>query len=501
MTGDVTPAPAVPEQLNLAAHVLSAGAQTPDKTAFEMLGPAGSESWSYARLRAAVATAAEWVRRSSVPMGGRILIRIGNSIEFPVVFLGAIAAGRVPVPTSAALTEAEITKIAEKLALDLIITDGSSALPRFNAPVVKTGDVLATQRDAEFRCADTQANDPAYIVFTSGSSGTPRGVIHAHRAIIARKMMIDGWYGLTPDDRLMHSGAFNWTYTLGTGLLDPWSIGATALIPAPETSPARFPFLIKRHDATIFASVPGIYRKLLRSALPAMPELRHCLSAGEKLPDPIRTAWRDATQTDIHEAFGMSECSTFVSGSPAYPAPEGTLGFAQPGRRIAIRENGAEVPSGETGTLAIHKTDPGLMLGYLDDPQAQARHQCGDWFLSGDYASADATGAIRYHGRVDDLMVAGGFRVSPIEVEQAMTTLPQIHDAAAVDLALDSTTQVIALFYVADHPVDEALLDNHAATVLAPYKCPRKFVHVVTLPRGANGKLLRRMLRNPDRGA
>src|SRR5690606_13333374 len=109
----------------------------------------------------------------------------------------------------------------------------------------------------------------------------PMAVVHAHRAIIARGMMHDGWEGLTEADRLLHAGAFNWTYTLGTGLMDPWTVGATALIPGAGVQAGRLASLLQQYEATIFAAAPGVYRQMLRAALPALPHLRHGLSAGE----------------------------------------------------------------------------------------------------------------------------------------------------------------------------------------------------------------------------
>ena len=157
----------------------------------------------------------------------------------------------------------------------------------------------------------------AYIVYTSGTSGRPRAVMHAHRAIWARQMMHQGWYDISEDDRLMHAGAFNWTFTLGTGLLDPWSVGATALIPAQGVPPEALPLLLKRHDATIFAAAPGVYRKVLGAGHPLpLPRLRHGLAAGEKLPETTRAAWQAATGTPVYEAYGMSEISTFISANP-----------------------------------------------------------------------------------------------------------------------------------------------------------------------------------------
>jgi len=192
----------------------------------------------------------------------------------------------------------------------------------------------------------------------------------------------------------------------------------------------------------------------------------------------------------------MSECSTFVSGSPARPAPSGSLGFPQPGRRLAVvGETGAPVPIGQTGILAVHRSDPGLMLGYLGQPAETAARFRGAWFLTGDAAHMTADGALVYHGRSDDMMNAGGFRVSPVEVEAALAEHPEVHEAAAAEVAVKADTTVIAAFYTAGTELDPAALSRHMSARLARYKCPRVFVRVPELPRGANGKLLRRELR------
>jgi acyl-coenzyme A synthetase/AMP-(fatty) acid ligase len=293
----------------------------------------------------------------------------------------------------------------------------------------------------------------------------------------------------------MHAGAFNWTYTLGTGLLDPWSVGATALIPATGVTPDQLPLLIRRYDTTIFAAAPGVYRQMLKHPIQAAPKLRHGLSAGEKLPEATRHAWEEATGTPVYEAYGMSECSTFVSGSPARPAPAGTLGYPQPGRRVAVIGAEGIVARGAPGTLAVSDRDPGLMLGYFGaGAETRARFD-GEWFLTGDTVEMAGDGALTYLGRSDDMMNAGGVRVSPIEVEQAMNTHPAIEECAAAEVTVKADTTVIACFYVGPQHADEAKLSAFAAERLARYKCPRIFVRVEALPKGANGKILRRRLR------
>lgn len=493
---DRRPPPPCPDPFNLADHVLAPGLTHPDKIALSVISLSGAERWSHGRLRAAcLGLAAELSSR--VPKGGRVLLRLGNTVEFPVAFLAAAAADLVPVPVSAQLTAAELADISAQIQPALILHDPELPLHSCDTPVMPRSELAD--------CFDRPALDPVlgsperpgYIVFTSGTSGRPRAVLHAHRAIWARRMMHDGWYGLRESDRLMHSGAFNWTYTLGTGLLDPWSAGATALIPAKGVTAAQIPLLLKRHDATILASVPGIYRQILNAApLPALPRLRHGFSAGETLSPSLRDKWRAATGTDVHEAFGMSECSTFVSGAPDRPAPRGGLGYAQPGRRVAIVDAQGEVqPRNTQGIIAVDRRDPGLCLGYVGHRDEFEARLAGEWFLTGDEAQMDDEGAVIYLGRADDMMNAGGFRLSPIEAETALLAHPAISEAAVLEIQVKPEVSVIGAFIVTRAALDDTAISAHMSERLARYKHPRIYLRLDSLPRNANGKLNRRALR------
>jgi acyl-coenzyme A synthetase/AMP-(fatty) acid ligase len=484
--------PPCPAPFNMAAHVLARGALTPDKIALSVLG---GPDMTYDALRAAVlGTAAGLVRRGAVA-GDRVLMRLGNTVDFPLAYLGALAAGLVPVPTASALTLREVAPMIATLDPVLILHDPDVACPS-DARTVTLEDLRA-MRDlppAAFHMGDPER--AGYIIYTSGTSGNPRAVVHAHRALSARQMMFAGWYGLSSNDRMLHAGAFNWTYTLGTGLMDPWTIGATALIPAAGTPATDLPALIARHKATIFAAAPGVYRQLLNQpALSAMPSLRHGLSAGEKLPPAVLARWEATTGTTVHEAYGMSECSTFISASPAYPSPANTLGRPQQGRRIALLGHHGPVPLGDEGTIAVHRSDPGLMLGYLGEPAETAAKMRGEWFLTGDQGSMDDNFQITYLGRNDDMMNAGGFRVSPVEVESCLAKFEGITAVGAAEVTLKQDVTGIAAFYTAAAPLDEAALRRYAEANLARYKQPRVYIHLPVLPMGANGKLLRRALR------
>lgn len=477
----------------MAAHVLRHARDLADKTALSIVGAGASHDYTYTQIEAAVRGCATGLLKRGLTAGDRVIIRLGNSADFPITYLACIAVDLIPVPLSAQLTAAEVAKIGANIQPALTIQPDDMAAA--SGQILKAEALADLYQNPPADYAMGDPSRPAYIIHTSGTSGQSRGVIHAHRAVLARQMMWDGWYGLRQSDRLLHAGAFNWTYTLGTGLMDPWAIGATALIPADGTDATTLPALLAEHRATLFAAAPGVYRRALRGPIPALPDLRHGLSAGEKLPEDTAKAWSKATDTQIHEAFGMSECSTFISGSPDHPAPLGASGYPQTGRRVAIIQNGAPVVAGEIGIIAIHRDDVGLMLGYLNAPEETAAKYDGDWFLTGDMGRMDDTGAVTYAGRSDDMMNAGGYRVSPIEVENALSEHPAIHEAAAVAVKIKRDVCIIAAFYVSADVIDDGELSAFCAQTLAGYKCPRLFVRVDTLPRGANNKLLRRVLR------
>ena len=482
-----------PAPFNLAAHVLRHAARLGSKTALSVLEGRASQDWSYARLEAAVRGTGTGLLAAGLKPGSLVLMRLGNTVEFPIAYLGAIAAGLVPVPTSAQLTEPETARMIADLNPAAVLRD--PGVPCASHPLQISTAELMEMRDLP--PCDYDFGDPerlAYVVYTSGTSGNPRAVAHAHRAVWARQMMVDGWYGLTREDRLLHAGAFNWTYTLGTGLMDPWAAGATALIPAPGTPPEDLPGLLRQHRATIFAAAPGVYRKFLRGGTLDLPDLRHGLCAGEKLSGHLHAAWGTATRRGLFEAFGMSECSTFISSSPSNPAHDGALGQPQRGRKAAILGPDGPVPMDEEGTIAIHRSDPGLMLGYLNAPEETAARYQGEWFLTGDQGAMTADGQIRYLGRGDDMMNAGGYRVSPIEVETALAAHPGITQAGAAAVEVKPDTYIITAFYTGPEELNAEHLQAFASQRLARYKQPRAYVHLDALPTGANGKLLRRAL-------
>lgn len=321
--------------------------------------------------------------------------------------------------------------------------------------------------------------------------------------------MYQGWYGIGSEDRMLHAGAFNWTFTLGTGLTDPWANGATSIIYTGEKDPALWPRLIRQTGATLFAGVPGLYRQILKYAQPSRSDLgalRHGLMAGESPPPGLFEEWEERTGRPLYEALGMSEISTYVSSGPLVPRRPGAVGKAQPGRRLAALplDGGEEpLPPGEEGLLAVHRSDPGLMLGYWNRPEEEREVLRGEWFVGGDIATIDADGYVFHHGRANDLMKALGYRVSPLEVEAALSEHPSIAEVACTEARVRADVSVIAAFIVLQPGAqpDSAEIERFAAERLAGYKRPRAIVFVDKLPRTPNGKIMRAALRLPEGSA
>jgi acyl-coenzyme A synthetase/AMP-(fatty) acid ligase len=317
--------------------------------------------------------------------------------------------------------------------------------------------------------------------------------------------MYAGWLGIRPGDLLLHAGSLNWTYTLGVGLTDPWVNHGTALIYNGPRDPTVWARLIEAHRATLFAAVPGVYRQLLRYTDLAgvdLSSLRHGLTAGEALSPALLEQWRTATGLELYESLGMSEISTFVSSGPTVPVRPGSPGRAQEGRCLAALpvEGGTRpLAPGRTGLLAVHRSDPGLMLGYWQRPDEEADVLRGEWFVGGDLVDIAEDGYVTFHGRNDDVMNAQGYRVSPLEVEHCLAAHPSVADVGVTEVTVRPGVTIIAAFVVARDPDDPAGLDAaallaHAADHLAAYKRPREIVFVEALPRTPNGKLRRNAL-------
>lgn len=498
----------VPVRFNIARYCLADNAKRhPDKAAMILVGADREFRMTFGEVDLAVRRLAAGLRQMGLPKGSRVMIRMANDADYALTYFATMAAGYVALPSSSQLTAMEAAYLLENSGAAAIAASGELAKDLHLPAGIELIDPsrLAELKQAEplSDYADTAADDPAYLVYTSGTTGKAKGVLHAHRAAWGRRPMYQGWLGLRESDVMLHAGAFNWTYTLGVGLVDPWAVGATTVLYNGPRDVQVWPKLLEKHHATMFAAVPTLYRQILKycdlSAVD-LSALRHGVTAGEALLPALLTEWQERTGKPLYEALGMSEISTYISTGPGMQIKPGSPGRPQPGRRIAIlppdNDSTEPLPTGEIGLLAVHRSDPSLMLGYWNRPDEEALVYRGEWFCGGDLASIDADGYVWHHGRNNDIMNAMGYRVSPVEVETAIAEHPAVAEVAVTEMTMRSDVSVIAAFIVLrdGQSTSAEELQQFAHERLAAYKCPREWRFVASLPRTANGKVQRKKL-------
>ena len=486
----------------------------------------GTKELSYQSLEDQSAKLASVLGTQKIPRGDRVLIRLPNSTDYPVSFFGCIRYGAIAVPTSALLAASEVAYLAKDSGAKILITaksmwqelqgllDADTELEAIylagpgDMPEISKQhsiklydfDALLTAATPAIEPVDSSPHDPAYLVYTSGTTGYPKGVLHAHRSLIGRLPASRYWFDFKPGDRIMHSGKFNWTYVLGSALMDPLFHGHTVIVHEGPNDANTWPSLIKKHDCTIFIGVPTIYRQIIQKTefvATDVPSLRHCMSAGEHLSDEMLLAWRERFKMDVYEAIGMSEFSYYISQHKQAAIKPGAAGFPQPGHNVQLLDGeGKPAATNEEGMIAIPDNDPGLFLSYWQLPQETESARHDGYFFTGDYARIDEEGYIWFLGRKDDIINTFGYRVSPHEIERVIKTHPAVADCVALgeEVGQDKTLVSICVIPAEGESVDETTLLEFGANNLAKYKTP-KIVHFYQdFPRTKNGKVLRKEL-------
>ena len=497
------PVPSSAGPLNIARACLEAWAldsSSADRPAFTFLHGDRVESWTYAEMWARVQRIGRGLLARGLEPGDRVLLRLPHSPAYAFAFFGANAAGLVPVPASPQLTTEEAAFLVADAEPRAAFTTPELALPGFAGLELDASDLDAL--DGAGALPETAAESPGFLIYTSGTQARPKGVLHAQRTLYGRALMWAAWEGFGASDTALHAGALNWSYTLGVGLIDVWATGGHALLYGGPPDPAVWARLIEEHAVTVFMAVPTVYRQLLKYGAPEerdLTSLRHCLCAGEPLLPALREEWRARVGCELYEALGMTEVSTYVSSGPEAAVRPGSPGRPQPGRRVAIlAEAGGEqpLPPGEVGLLAVHRSDPGLMLGYWRRPEEEAAVLRGEWFVGGDLAALDEDGYVWFHGRADDVIKSFGYRLSPVEIEAVLETAPGVAEVAVVGVPVDPTKTLVTACVVAEDGArpGEAALRAHAEAHLAGYKLPHQYAFVAALPRTRNGKVQRKAL-------
>ena len=504
----------IPRDYNAAHDLLARNAARATKPAF--IDASSGEKLTYGELTDQAHRFANALRSKGFEPESRVMIAMLDTLEWPVVFLGCMLAGVVPIAANTLLTTKDFEfMLRDSRARALFVS--KPLLPVFEPLIGKIGTLrtvfvagddapnsvasLVKGASTELHVANTCADDACFWLYSSGSTGTPKGTVHLHSHLIQTAELYGrGVLGIREDDVVYSAAKLFFAYGLGNSLTFPMSVGATTVLLPSRPTPADVFGALKKFKPTIFFGVPTLYAALL--ADPAKPQrsemnIRVCASAGEALPADIGKRWTEAYGSEILDGIGSTEMlHIFLSNRPG-EVRYGTTGKAVPGYELKIvGDDGHECGAGEIGELQI--SGPSAALMYWNNRAKTKATFAGEWTRSGDKYTRDADGYYTYGGRSDDMLKVGGIYVSPFEVEACLMTHASVLEVAVIGVAdTDELVKPKAYVVLKSGQVATAEeLQMHVKKVLAPYKYPRWIQFVPELPKTATGKIQRFKLRS-----
>lgn len=520
--GSTPPGVLFPRQYNAAFDLIERNLQAGRANKHVFIDDAGA--YSYGELARRVKQFANALTTLGVQPEQRVLLCLLDSIDFPVAFLGCILAGVVPVAVNTLLTTQDYEyMLRDSRARALVVSEAlwpklaplAGKLPHLHHIVVSGSmpgqaetqtlsfAALCKKASDQFVAASTSPDEACFWLYSSGSTGAPKGTVHIHSSLMnSAELSARPVLGLREDDLVFSSAKLFFAYGLGNGLTFPMAVGATALLMAERALPDAVFKRLRAHQPTIFYGVPTLFASLLASpALPKRGELRMrlCTSAGEALPADIGKRWTGHFGIEILDGIGSTEMLHVFLSNRAGKVRYGTTGTPIPGYHLRIvDEQGQLLPCGEIGELQV--SGPTAAMGYWNNREKTRTTFLGPWTRSGDKYSVDADGYYTYAGRNDDMLKVGGIYVSPIEVESVLITHPAVLEAAVIGrqdnaMLIKPQAFVVLKSGFAGSDALAVELQQHIKSRLAPYKYPRWIEFIDELPKTATGKIQRFKLR------
>lgn len=480
----------------------------------------GAERLTYEDLQGQVWRAQHALEALDVRPEERVVMVVNDEPAFPAWFLGCLRSGVVPVPLSTMLTGDELGDIVEDAVARVVVLSAAYAdhLPLLAkrapllraavviggsgaAPAVEVHDWAEFTDDSEASTADTRADSPAFWLYSSGTTGAPKGVMHRHANLeatattYARTVL-----RITPADRCFSVAKLFFAYGLGNSLTFPFSVGATTVLSSARPTPQGVAAQLREHQPSLFFASPGFVAAMLDADLPVstLSSVRLAVTAGEALPAGLHRRFTSQFGVPVLDGIGTTEAlHIFLSNHQGSERP-GTSGTPVQGYDVKLVDDaGSEVTAPDTPGY-LHVSGPSIATGYWCRTDATRAAFCGEWLRTGDVYSRSETSEWTFHGRNSDMIKAGGIWVSPAEVEGVLIEHPDVLEAAVVGARTADGLETAVAFVVprSGHVIDVAAIDSHCRSRMAAFKRPRRIIVTDELPKTATGKVRRFELRN-----
>lgn len=504
--------------MNAADDILSPErvAQHPERAAILF----GEECLSYAALLALVNQYANGLRASGVRREQRVMLMLKDSPTMAALLLAVMKIGAVAVPINLRASSSDLALMLNDSQATLLCIDADFVtvyrearqqvghahdvlVAGADVPGLARVEALAAQQSAAANAAPVSPDDMAFWLYTSGTTGTAKAAVHLHHHVAMAHRFPGEALALGPGDRVFATSKLFFAYALGNNLFPALKLGATSILFDGWPDSAAVMAIIERHRPTVLLAVPTMYRNLLRDGVATRERfggVRHCVSAGERLPVVLFERWRDATGHPIIDGIGTTETVYFFLTNRPDDIRPGASGKPAPGAEVELRDHdGTVIATPDTpGVLWVKM--PSIAARYWNQPERSDAAFFGPWFRTGDVYVRDADGYYHHEGRADDMLKISGQWVSPAEIEEHVLKLPQVADAAVVGATNDDGLTRLALFIVPqDRTTDRGSLagsiQDALTASLSVYKCPREIRLIEEIPRTATGKVQRFKLR------
>ena len=497
--------------MNVAANLERSALFFPDNPAVSF----GGEEMTYARLNEEAGRIASALIENGIVPGDHVALCSLNCPEWLSFYFGIMKAGAVAVTLSGLLTFDELTLLVGHSKPRIAFTDRAEEMTRVLGPeaaglVISRGGPLdmaafCTRTKGYVGAVDRNRNDVAAILYTGGTTGTPKGVMLSHESINVSAHNVAFSERSTENDRallfLPLNHVFGQMHIMNATII---SAGCLELMPAFNLD--KVIAVLKEGRVTKLFAVPTVFTRML-----ALPDLRaklcavrYCFSAAASLPAEVIRKWKELTGIDISEGYGMTESASAVTYNHYYKHVVASVGETVPGVEVEIRDkHGDRIPRGERGEVCIKGHN--IMKGYLDNPaDTKAAFWPDGWYRSGDIGVLDEKGYLFIVDRLQEMIITGGENVYPREVEEAIYMMPEVHECAVIGVPDREWGERVVAFIVPKegHTLDEQAMTAFLKTRISAYKVPKEYIEAKELPKNAAGKILKRELRGegPKRG-